>query len=329
MSDKLRLIAVSVVVPVLLMLFAYYGFSTNYTRWVFGEQSFRGQYERGIYRYRVVGREGVLATHRFVTSRFAPPNEKPIAFTQERMPWLDGAGDLAFYNAYFVWNTLGLVLAMLVLGLMLRDPKLFALSDPELSLWVLVSAALLALTQFVVTPYDTWAAALLLGGAWASLRALVSPSVPMVAVAVALLVVGALNRETALLNVALVGAFAWSWFGLTRRSIAASVIAGVAFAATYLSLRFVYGASGGAFDSFAFGGSVRDTFSRIGTLTLLCTLGVPFLVPGASLKLYGRFLLFALPYVVMTLGAGVTWEVRLWIPLFLCGLLCARARHLS
>lgn len=329
MSDKLRLIAVSVVVPVLLMLFAYYGFSTNYTRWVFGEQSFRGQYERGIYRYRIVGREGVLATHRYVTSRVQSPNEKPIVFTQERMPWLDGAGDLAFYNAYFVWNTLGLVLAMLALGLMLRDPKLFALAEPELSLWVLSSAALLALTQFVVTPYDTWAAALLIGGAWASLRALIAPSVMRVAVAVALLVVGALNRETALLNVALVGAFAWSWFGISRRSIIAAAIAGVTFAATYLSLRLVYGTSSGAFDSFEFGGFVRDTFSRIGSLTLLCALGVPLLVPGASLKLYGRFLLFALPYLLVTLGAGVTWEVRLWVPLFLCGLICARARTMT
>jgi hypothetical protein len=321
----LRLLMTSVIVPTLLMVFVYYGFSTNYTRWVFGEQSFRNQYERGIYRYRLVGREGLLATYRLLRDhQLGAPAEKPIAFTDEQVHRFDPLGDLTFYNAYFVWNTLGMVLTCVLLSLLLRDQTLFTLGEPEVSLWVLLSACVIAVTQFVVTPYDTIAYALLVGCAWASLRTLQRPTVLGLVGSVALLVLATLTRETALLSVALVAAVALSWYGLSRRSFLAVGVAGLAFASTYLALRLWLGTQSAVFDSFSLLGWWREVFSRLGALSLLCVVSLPLLVPGAALRRYGLFLLFSTPYLFVTLAAGVAWEVRLWVPLYLGALMCSR-----
>jgi hypothetical protein len=314
----------AVIVPILLMIFVYYGFSTNYTRWVFGEASFKGQYERGIYRYRIIGREGLLFTFRLLRDqKLDAPREKPVIFTEEQVHHFDQVGDLTFYNAYFVWNTLGAVLTSVLLALMLKDRSLFSLTQPEASLWVLLTSFVIAITQYVMTPYDTIAYALLVGCAWASLRAIRRPHLVTGALAVGLLVLGVLNRETALLNVALAGAASMAWFGLGRRTIITALLAGLAFGATYVGLRVALGTEHAVYDFFSLFGWAREAFSRVGALALACVLAVPLLVPSAPLRLYGWFLLFSTPYLFVTLGAGVTWEVRLWTPLFITAVLCA------
>lgn len=327
-AEGSKLLVVAVVVPALLMTFAYYGFTTNYTRWVFGEQSFRGQYERGIYRFRLLGREGVLATYHALRDHgMTPPDDKPAVFAADLVHHYDQQGDPTFYAAYFVWNTLGAVLAALALALMLRDRTLFDLPEAERIAWVLASSGAVALTQFVVTPYDTLAYALFIGCAWASLRALRTRAPLAAVLAVALLVLGALNRETAMLNVSLVGAVALAWYGLKRRTFAAAALAAGAFLAVYVALRLALGTERGVFDDFSALNWWRGPFNRAGSLALACVLAVPLWLERAARRRYALFLLGAAPYLVVTLGAGVAWEVRLWVPLVLGGLLVARLRE--
>ena len=56
MKKTMNFLFLSFIIPLCLNIIVYYGFSTHFTRDVFSEITFSKQYDKGIYRYRVLSK---------------------------------------------------------------------------------------------------------------------------------------------------------------------------------------------------------------------------------------------------------------------------------
>src|SRR6266540_2096359 len=144
----LRILLLGCVIPIIASSIVYQGFTTNYTTQVFSEQSFKNQYENGIYKYRVLGRVLLLKTYKLINSY-----ELPTLTPFNSLKLLDRAGDIEFFSAYFYINTVFLCLTCMVLFFILgghtKDTDFMNVDLP-----ILFICFLIAITQYVIVPYD-------------------------------------------------------------------------------------------------------------------------------------------------------------------------------
>lgn len=311
--------ALGLVLPVLLSLVAYYGFVSGYTRDVFDREGFVEQYESSVYRYRALGPELVLAVDQWL--REHPQAVARIPRGLRRVPAAladdpSRPAEPTLYLSYFAVNTLFLTLALfLLLGqLAAVDPaRPGADGGGRATLLYLFAATLVALTQYVVVPYDALSYLLLVVGMALARRTEDGRSSFALAALAAVVVVATLVRESSLVLVAF-----WATLRLPalrrreRRALAELAVLAAAFAVTYLVPR---GAT-----------LARDQTRLVENLTgLLPLAGLALLVvvSGALVSVALdrrrslRFLGLALPYLLAVLLVGEAWEVRLWVPVWL------------
>jgi hypothetical protein len=320
MPDRwLRLLILAVALPFVVGYVVHYGFGTNYTADVFHERGFRRQYESGIYRYRILGRHLLLGTYGLMRSDFAPfrmlRSQCPEPPAGVKM--LDDRADRVFYAAYFLQNTLFLVLCSLFMyGILARSPQ------AERTLKLALLPLLIGLTQYVVCPYDTLSYALILLTFLLILR---PPryGLPLLLVALAL---STLVRETAAIAIPFFVAHHWKDIagGDARQLRRLGLLTGT-FLATYLLLRVVLG-----FET-AFCENVRlvDNLFSLRCLLGFLALGIfayPLATASGSRRKAIVFLAASSPYWIGMLFIAVTWETRLWVPVWL-GLMSIGRTH--
>ncbi len=281
-SNYVRKVLLCVVAPVCANYIAYYGFVTHYSVGVFSPRGFHAQYDHEVFRYRVLGKWLLLAVYRVVEYL------NPAGAGWNRMAAFLGTDSINFYHSYYVLNTAFLCLTLLVLSGHLSDLELLAFT------------LLVSLTQFVVVPYDA-VAYFFLACTFRWRRNLWLTAV--------IVLLAALNRETAALSLSLYAGLFFLGRGGSLRGLA---VLTCVFVATYLSLRFVYGwdyATGNEF-----------TFVRYLNRNSAVGIGLAL---AAAYALVRRpawaavFLVCSLPYVVSVMLTGNPFEVRLWVPLLL------------
>jgi hypothetical protein len=309
-SRIIRLICLGFLIPLVLSLVVYFGFASNYTVGVFSEEGFRGQYEAGVYKYRVLGRITLLKINELVESSPLPALAPRAVFL------LDRQASPVFYTAYFINNTLFLCLACCVLVL------LFDRLSPPHGVWVgdllvLLLALLTTVMQFVVVPYDTLASFFLCLAFSLILR---EPR-PATTILLGLVVVlGALTRETAALILAfyvavhhrrlLARPVRWSAQHSTLIFLAAC------FLLTYAGMRLALGPGNAVFEDLRLVENLTSPFGLAGLIFFLAVTAV-LLLSGPGQRESLLFLLASLPYLVFILVTARLWEMRLWIPVFL------------
>ena len=277
-----RKVMLCLVAPVCANYFAYYGFITHYSVGVFSPGGFHAQYDHEVFRYRVLGKALLLSVYRLLEY------VNPAAAGWGRLAAFLGTDSLNFYHSYFFLNTAFLCLTLLVLSDRLEDVEL------------LVITLLVAITQFVVVPYDAVAYFFLACTfRWRH-------NLPLTA---AFVFLAALNRETAALSLSLYASLLLLGRGGSWRGLA--VLTSV-FITTYLSLRVVFGWDYAAGNEFTF----------IKYLKLNSAVGIGFaLAVGFALvrrpAWAGLFLACSLPYILSILFTGNPFEARLWVPLLL------------
>ncbi|HBL27917.1 MAG TPA: hypothetical protein DD490_13850 [Acidobacteria bacterium] len=309
-SRIIRLVCLGFVIPLVLSMVVYFGFASNYTVGVFSEAGFRGQYEAGIYKYRVLGRLALLKIHEIVENSGAP------AIAPRAMFLLDRNGSPVFYTAYFLTNALFLCLACGVLML------LFERLSPPRSVWigdllVVLLCLLMAVTQYVVVPYDTMASFFL---CLAFGLAVAEQTLFKVILLGLVVVLCALTRETAALILAfyfavhhrrlLARPFRWT------REHSALVFLAACFLGTYLGMRLAFGPGNTVFETIELKANLASPFGLAGLLFFLAVTAL-LLLHGPGRRESLLFLLASLPYLLFVLVTARLWEMRLWIPLFL------------
>ena len=289
------------VFPVLLSIVVYYGFSSTFSAKLYDIAGFHSQYDHGVYRYRVLGKVLLLAIY-YILEHHRHGQVGPTAQLGTN-----------FYLSYVILNTTFLCLTAWALRATL-DLPVFTKSEIEKNLWVLVAVLLIAVTQFVVVPYDTLSYFFLAAAAFLMMRDSTPASTLGLAV---VMILGTVTRETAALIVALYAAlYVMRGTAGFRPAIAPLVIMFALFVATYLGLRFALG-----WDAHALDQGLR------GHMPLKGLAGVLFLICGVLLtmdftsrartKTALLFLAFSSPYLAVSLLTGVPFEIRLWVPIFL------------
>ena len=277
-----RKLLLCLVAPVCANYIAYYGFVTHYSVGVFSPRGIHAQYDNEVFKYRVLGKALLLGVYRALEYLW------PGAGGWGRLSAFLGTDSVNFYHSYFLLNTAFLCLTLLVV------------SDRLCDLELLVVTLLVALTQFVVVPYD--AAAYFFLACTLRWRR----SLPLTALVVLL---ATLNRETAALSLSLYASLFFLGRGGSLRGLA--VLTSV-FLAAYLSLRIAFG----------WETAVGNEITLFKYMNMNSALGIGFAV-AAGYALVRRptaaavFLACSAPYVLSILLTGNPFEVRLWVPLLL------------
>jgi hypothetical protein len=312
----LHALALTVAFPCLVGVVVYYGFGTNYTDHVFHEEGLRSQNQSAVYKYRILGPYLLIKTHQFIESPGALAGlvRRVFARSPASLQVLDTQADALFYAAYFLQNTLFMVLACVLLYFMLwiRAP----VRDPSGT--IMLACLLMGLSQYVVCSYDTLSYALLL----LSFLLIVRPfrfSFPLLVLAT---VVGALTRETAALTLSFFFAIHHTEIlKLRGREVRRLAILVGAFAITYAGLRLYLGLDNRAvWHSGTLSTNMTNPFNLIG-LAALPIVSYLLCAGSRNLKKCLLFLAASSPYIISVPLIATAWEIRLWVPVWL-GLIC-------
>ncbi len=307
-TNVLKAFAACFVLPFALNYFVYYGFVTSYTLRVFTESGFRAQYDSGIYKYRILGKELLLLIYHFLQRLHPSPG------THSRLEQFLGADNLNLYHSYFLLNTLFFCLTLWMLFLTLQLGW-FPRREREKSLVLVVIACVIALTQFVVTPYDTLAYFLLTLSLYLMLR---PQNHATAAALIAVMVLATLTRETAALTISL-----YATLFLLRKNIKIEVSLplliglAVSFIGVYAALRLHFGWHQGAGN----GVTLRDNLHSKHLIGLAFLASLLYLLTDARNALGKRaallFLALSSPYFVSIVMTGWLFEARLGVPLLI------------
>lgn len=279
------------------------GFASWWSRVTFDQPRFGDQYHQGIYRYRLIGTGAVEGVADLVGN--------PLG---ERLG-PDQAGEL--FTGLVAVNGVSFLIFVVLSGALLSQA---GIGGARRTVLQLLTIALVALSSFVVTPYDdlalVWMAAVVLAARAGRPWDLLAP---------ALVVVGVATRETALLGAAVLVAtvLAGERAGRAARMAWSTLGAGCA---AYVGLRLVLG---GAFQVRQ-GVSIDENLTtpvRWMGLTLAVLLVVAWvaltsdLTGGPSPSSGRRWLyILSLPYVVLVAATAGWFEVRVLVPILLADL---------
>ena len=309
----IRLFLLAFVIPLIMSIMAYAGFFTNYTAEVFSQEGFEHYYRSGIYKYRLISPDLLIHTYQLIKA-YDLPTIFPHSLTV-----MDSDGDPQFYSAYFYVNTFFLCLTCLIVIMILsagrRSPDFLVLDLP-----IIFLCALIALTQYVIVPYDTisyfllsLAVALILSRrrSWWRLLSLS-----------AILVIATLIRETSAFILAL-------YFAVDYREIlpkpgnrelnstqAAFLVLIFCFLCTYIGLRIALGSEQSIFQAFLLARNMNLSYSILGLL-FFASVSLLFLTTPPITKEMTIFSVVTFPYVIFVFLFADPWEIRLWVPMIL------------
>ena len=300
-------LSLAIVIPLVTVVSTHIWLRTAYSTNVFHLQGFLDQYESGIYRYRILGRELLLAIYHVLLRH---GHDLPLAVAA------DPQATRYFYASYVLLNGACLFLSNFVLLILLWNYRT-GMSDLRCAFYFF-TWLVLALTTYTVTPYDQLAYALML------LAFLVVRARPIWIAYAAIGIVailGGLTRETEFLVSPALWTVAIFAKGKTSRRFAAMGYVHIAlFGACYVALRIVVSGPPAIAQGLSFGGG-RVAFPALLVMSVIVYIGLAlFSREFAGCKPGIVFLGLASPYVVTVLLSGAFWELRLIVPIVLCQL---------
>ena len=307
-----RLLLLGIAIPVLLGIFTYVGFFTNYTCCVFSQAGFEHQYlESSIYRFRILGSHSLLWTYQQI-------KDWPLAdFAPYALKVLDKNGDSNFYYAYFLMNTFFLCLTCI--ALVFAFSRHAAKNDfMHIDLPILCLALLMSFAQFVITPYDTLSYFFLAAAILPAMK--ITPSLMDDIFLGIIVILATLTRETATLILSF-------YFAIHHKSILGKsflnpekirlLVMTILFLATYWALRWYLGLDDATHKNFRLLLNFsNDPLPIIGALFFPAVISL-FFTDGNARKTMAIFLAASTPYWLAMLCVAYPWEIRLWVPIIL------------
>ena len=288
----------------------YIGSTTTYTWGVFNEAGFHQQYDEGIYKYRVLGKESLLYFQQLIEDK------KLIQFSPGVIRE-DLNVDPAWYAAYFYNNSIYLCLACCVLFFIFKghkDDRFLFVELPILGLTLLMTV-----TQYVVVPYDTLSYLFLLVGVYFCLNS--SQGIGTILLLALTISLAVLNRETAFLIISFYVAINYRQVLLHNplRGISSqqwvTVILSAVFLITYISLRLYYGFEQALYQDVQLFESFR-VFAIVGMIFMILIM-LNLLLTSPVTSQMKAFIFTSAPYTLMIILVAMPNEMRLWIPILL------------
>ncbi len=325
LTFPIRLFLLGCVIPVIMSTVVYVGFFTNYTAEIlFSKQGFEHYYNNGIYKYRVLGQIILLKTYDLIRHYDLPTLEA------RSLPLLKDNGDPEFYSAYFYVNTVFLCLTCMLLLIILaggtKSANFLLVDFP-----VLFMCFLMAITQYVVVPYDTLSYFFL---ALAVILIMYGNKAWHVSTLGIVVVLATLTRETAIFILAFYAAIHYRdvFAKLANRKINRQqvmlLLLIVCFLGTYVGLRLVFGKEQAVYQAFLLTRNINLSVSLFGILFYI-SIALLVLITTHVTKEISVFFLVTLPYVGLMWLIADPWEIRLWTPLIMLLIIMKVQAHQS
>jgi len=299
----------------LLNFFVFFGFSNHYSSGTFVLENFQEQYNSGVYQFRLISTKLIGWLYQIL-------DKTNIDFSSYPVHFLNPDADIKLYWAFFIYTTFFAMLTLLVMNVFLNNEKI-TVRDPYRILILLFAATIIAISQFVIVPYDTFAYFMLVLFALVFIRFLQRKQPGLNFFLMCLfIIIGTANRETMALALSLAAALLLSERGIGKDSFWPLVVLVALFIGTYISLRIFFHASV-THDSSLFAQNFTNPKNIAGLVFGVILLILPLLM--ATRYEQKKFILFfyvaSLPYILFCLAVGILFEVRLFVPVFLIAML--------
>ena len=297
--------------------FIYFSFGNIYSSKILNYADFSKQFHSGIYQYRILS--GYLIF--WIYESLSTLN---IDYSVFKFRFLESRSEPQMYLSFYILNTIFLVLSAALL-LFITETKNFIATNSEKILLVSVAVFAIAITQFVIVPYDVSSYFLIVLFFYLLLKYLEKNSDFNLIILVVILMISTLNRETSALSISLAATLLYSKYGLRKEMIKPVLILALTFIAVYLGMRFLH-------ESFTTndGNLLFQNFSEPKNILGFLFWMVFFLFTIIIAKDQHAkrniilFHVFSIPYVLMCIYTGIMYEIRLYIPIFITSLLISR-----
>ena len=294
--------------------FIYFSFANVYSSEILTYQNFEGQFSSGIYQYRILSGFFFFWVYDLLSGL-------QINYDIFKLKFLQKDSEPQVYVAFYILNTLFLLASTLVLHFILQRKEIMATSIEKLMIGT-ITVFSIAITQFVIVPYDVSSYFFILLFALVFIKYLEKESGLLFTLLCIILVLSALNRETAALSLSFAATLLYSKFGISRKALFKLLPLVVCFVSVYIGLRY-FMKTFTTNDGNLFLQNFTEPKNLLGILFWLVFFLFSFQLAKTSRnkKMILLFHVFALPYLVMCFYSGILYEVRLYVPLFLCSLL--------
>ena len=301
--------------------FMYFSFGNIYSSKILNYADFQAQFKSGIYQYRKLSGYFLMGIYDFLSSL-------NIDYHIFKLKFFNPESDAKMYLTFYILNTFFLMLTA-VLMVFITEKKNFVATSSEKILLIAICIFTIGISQFVLVPYDVSSYFLIFIFFWFLLKYLEQTSAKNLIILVAILAISTVNRESSALSISLAATLLFAKFGIRKESIFPVLILGIIFFAIYLGMRF----SQGTFttnDGNLFLQNFKDFKNLLGILfwAVFFVFALILAKDKQSRNLILLFHFLSIPYIAMCFYAGIIYEIRLYVPLFLGSLLIGKL-HLS
>ena len=293
--------------------FIYFSFGNIYSSSVLNYTDFQNQFHSGIYQYRILSGYFLNFAHDFLSTLSIDYQLFKLKFTNDN-------AEPQMYLSFYLLNTGFLVLSGFVMTL-ITETKSFIASESEKISLIIIALFTIAISQFVIVPYDV-SSYLFLWVFFFFLIKYLEKSTPLYLLVLGvLMVISTLNRESSALSLSLMATVLYTKFGLKKETIVPIAVLGFTFIAVYLGMR-VMSENFSTNDGNLFMENFSQPKNFLGMLFWLIFF-LFTLILAKDKKAVRMILIFhflSLPYILMCIYTGILYEIRLYVPLFLTAL---------
>ncbi|MDQ0476570.1 hypothetical protein [Chryseobacterium sp. MDT2-18] len=297
--------------------FVYFGFANIYSSKIFTYQSFQEQFHSGIYQYRILSGYFLIWIYDFLSIL-------NIDYNILKLKFLSANSEPQMYLSFYLLNTFFIMLSAIILTL-ITESKNFIATNSEKILITSVAIFSIALSQFVVVPYDIPSYFFILLFFYCFIGYLEKQSVSKLILLSAVIIISTFNRESSALSLSLAATLLYAKFGMRKETFLPVIVLGTAFVSVYSGLRLMS-------DNFTTndGNLFIQNFTQLKNILGLLFWLVFFTLPlvlakdQKTVKLILVFHLLSVPYLLLCFYTGILYEIRLYIPLLITSLSLSR-----
>ncbi|WHF50503.1 hypothetical protein QGN23_08635 [Chryseobacterium gotjawalense] len=297
--------------------FVYFGFANIYSSKIFTYQSFQEQFHSGIYQYRILSGYFLVWIYDFLSTL-------NIDYKIFKLKFLSADSEPQMYLSFYLLNTFFIILSAIILTL-ITESKNFIATNSERILITAVAIFSIALSQFVVVPYDISSYFFILLFFYFLIQYLEKQSVSKLILLIAIIIISTFNRESSALSLSLAATLLYSKFGMRKETFLPVAVLGTAFIGVYFGLRLMSD-NFSTNDGNLFVQNLTQPKNILGLLFWLVFFTLPILLAKdqKAVKLILLFHLLSFPYLLLCFYTGILYEIRLYIPLLITSLLLSR-----
>lgn len=300
------------VAAMLLNYLVYFAFISTYTNQLYSEEAFTEHYSSDIYSYRVLSKPIVLGTYRLLEQTF--PNSGNTV-VNESFNSLGPKFSKKFYISLLIVNTFFFVLTVITFVFIFNN-YIINLTQKEKILLQLAVVFFVAITQYVVVPYD------MIGYFLQALFILIMLSNTKYKLLVLGLIIAlsTLNRESSALLISYAATIYYIAFGINKDSVRKIITLALFFIVPYIALRFmIFVPDINVISELTFLSNFTIKRNLVGIVLWILFFAISLVLTTnrtAKKSIY-VFHLFSLPYIIACFTGAVMFETRLYIPILL------------